>query len=80
MKHYSAADLSATGALLTDQQLLAGLRRELDGTRATKRAIAFRLGCTEAQLTRLLRGQQRLPPRIAVALGFRQVTRFEKVS
>jgi hypothetical protein len=82
MKHYSPAALSrlVVAPLLEEEQLLTLARAELDGTRAAKLRLAAKLGIAETRLTKILTGQYPLPACAAEALGYRAVTRFERIS
>ena len=79
MKHVSAAALIPADRLFTEDDVKAALRARLDGTLAGKAALAARLGVSESQLSILLRGG-RIGEAIAERLGFRKVTRFERVN
>lgn len=94
MKHVSASVLKRAASLvpgpsrptvagraelLEEEQLVAKLRAGFRESGEDKAAYARRLGLTELQLTFLLRGGGRVSDRVAAALGYRKVIRFERV-
>lgn len=82
MKHYSAAVLdraAAAAALATEAEMLERLRDRL--TRAgDRKALAREFGVTPFALAGMLRGRWPVSEPIAEKLGYRRVTRFERVS
>lgn len=82
MKHISASWLAraaAAAALVTEDDVKARIRAQLDGTAGGKAALADRLGISTFNLSLLLRGRGQLTDAIAKRLGYRKVVRFERV-
>jgi predicted XRE-type DNA-binding protein len=79
MKHYSGAEL-APEILATEEELVMAMTARLDGRRGEKGRLAAALGITRIELSDVMAGRTRMRPGIAVALGFRKVTRFERIS
>jgi hypothetical protein len=86
LKHYSfdalerAVDRASAERhrLRTDEDLLAELRAQLDQP-GGKDALAARLGLSAFNLSLLLRGRGQLSDKVAERLGYRRVTRFERI-
>lgn len=78
VKHYPPAAFSD---LLTDAGIRARLHCRLAAFPLSggKERLGRELGIKQAELTRLLRGQMGITPAIAAKLGFRAVTRFERI-
>jgi hypothetical protein len=86
VKHYSPSTHGRFALLwlsgpktLTDEDLRIELRDRLD-LAGGKAELARELGITEFKLTGVLRGHWTVCDEIAAALGYRKVTRFERIS
>lgn len=84
MKHYSAQALARSAAiardpLMTEADVTAMLRAQLDGRRGENGRLADRLGITRVELSQILHGHSPLRSGVAERLGFRKVVRFEPI-
>lgn len=82
MKHLSAAwwkRAAAAADLVEESDLREALRARLVEL-GTREALARELGVTPFALSGILRGCWPVPDWIAEQLGYRRVTRFEKIS
>jgi plasmid maintenance system antidote protein VapI len=78
MRHYSAAQIIPEH-LLTEEEIVVDLAARLDGRRGENGRLADQLGITRVELSRVLNGSAPLRPGIACTLGYRRVTRFERI-
>jgi hypothetical protein len=78
VKHYSPTSGSRRLDLATEESLRAAVRAQLGAGLAAKAVLAVQLGISEATLSKILRGGP-IGEGIAEKLGYRRVTRFERI-
>jgi hypothetical protein len=83
VKYYSPAALQRLAALggpvpLAESELVALLRVRLE--RTGKAALAREFGLSAFRLTGILRGRWPVPDAVAEKLGYRRISRFERIS
>lgn len=85
MKHFSPTALDRAARLWppaplhqTEDDLKVELRARLVAA-DDKHALARELGVSPFQLTGILRGRWPIDDRLAAALGYRRITRFERI-